>query len=200
MQYSTAIQILKFWFGEDYLNWPEKETSRNWFMGGPQFDQAILSKFEKTIEELLVSEFAEPKSSEELVASILVLDQFTRNIFRETKKAFSGDDKALSLAKLAVDKSYYKDLPAHQKIFITMPFEHSEAMQDQLTSLDLFKKIVEQYAEPLKTKVKGFQGYADDHYQIIKEFGRYPHRNKTLGRTSTKEELDYIQNGKSFGQ
>ena len=200
MQYTTAIQILKFWFGDDYQSWPEKTTSRNWFMGGPKFDQAIHSKFEVTIEKLLSTELEIPESSKQLIASIIVLDQFTRNIFRGTKKAFSGDSKASRLAKHAVDASYYKELPAHQKIFITMPFEHSEEMEDQLTCLELFEKMLVQYEEPLKTKVKGFQKYADDHYQIIMEFGRYPHRNKTLGRTSTKEELDYIQNGKSFGQ
>jgi uncharacterized protein (DUF924 family) len=200
MQHSTAIQILKFWFGENYITWPDKSTSRKWFMGGDEFDQEILLNFETDIEELLQSELEIPNTAEELVASVIVLDQFTRNIFRGTEKAFSGDGKALQLAKYATKASYYKDLPAHQKIFITMPFEHSEEMEDQLICLDLFEKMLSQYEEPLKTKVKGFQGYADDHYQIIKAFGRYPHRNKILGRTSTQKELDYIKDGKSFGQ
>ncbi len=200
MNSEDAVEILKFWFGEDYQSWPDKTISKNWFMGGVDFDTAIADNFLGLIETLLTEELEYPTTSERLLASILLLDQFTRNIFRGTAKAFSGDDKALELAKFALKQNYYKSIPAHQKIFLTMPYEHSENIAEQLTCLQLFEDMLKQSQPPLTEKIKGFYGYAEDHYEIIKEFGRYPHRNAILGRTSTEKEVEYIANGKSFGQ
>ncbi len=200
LQPEIIKRILKFWFGENYSSWPEKEFSKNWFMGGPSFDEAIRKEFGGLIEQMLHEDLKLVEDAEKILASIILLDQFTRNIYRGTVQAFSGDSKALKLALHAVETKSYLVLPAHQRIFLAMPFEHSENLQHQQLCLELFNEMIEQNNEPIKSKLVGFKSHAIEHYEIVKQFTRFPHRNEILGRESTVKELKYITTGKSFGQ
>ena len=121
---------------------------------------------------------------EALQASIIVFDQFSRNMFRGTAKAFATDFLALNLARAAMKRGLDKALDEEQRLFLYLPFMHSETITDQELSLALFSG----------------DRYAIDHHAIILRFGRFPHRNKVLERESTQEELEYLQTAERFGQ
>jgi uncharacterized protein (DUF924 family) len=129
---------------------------------------------------------AEPKG---VLAAILVLDQFPRNMFRDDARAFATDQAALALAKRAISDGIDMQLPPEERAFIYMPFQHSEAHDDQARSIALFTSL----SAPLNLD------FARRHQAIIARFGRFPHRNSVLGHASTVEELAFLQEpGSSF--
>lgn len=186
-------EILTFWFGQP--DDPEfNNKQKKWFERNDAFDQEIRDRF------LAVYEHAagggvpawrdEPRSS---LALILTLDQFSRNMFRESPRAFSADPLAREVARDALDKKFDRIFtPAHRGFFY-LPFEHSENLEDQERSVALFR------AQSAHDDHQEGVDYAVRHYQVIKRFGRFPHRNEVLGRTSTARELDFLkQHEKGF--
>ena len=121
-------------------------------------------------------------SRETYISSILVLDQFTRNVFRNSAKAYQGDEKAKQLCKIAIEKRFFQENEYYKNSFMLMPLMHSESLDDQEFSLPYFKK----YTNP-----KTYE-YALKHKDVIKKFGRFPHRNKILNRNSTQSELEFL--------
>jgi uncharacterized protein (DUF924 family) len=122
------------------------------------------------------------------LARIIVLDQFTRNIYRGTAKAFAGDPLALEAAQALDDSGANQTLPPVQRGFSFLPFEHAENLSLQLRSVDLF--------DMLAADAPGYAGmldYAKRHYEVIRRFGRFPHRNAILGRDSTPEEVEFLK-------
>ena len=117
------------------------------------------------------------------LALIILLDQFTRNVFRDTPQAFAGDERALALSKLCFNKDYLTNIDIHRRQFMLMPMMHSEYLAVQDAALPLFKK----YASK-----KDYE-YAEKHRDIIARFGRFPHRNVILGRKSSNEELEFLK-------
>ena len=167
-------EIINFWFAE--------VNKKKWFMKDPNFDKLITEKFLPVYEQISRGVLDSWKNTPEgILALIIVLDQFSRNMFRGQKKSFDTDAQALLLAKQAIATKMDKRLPAFYQKFIYMPFIHSEALQDQNLSLQLFVSDPETY------------GYAIKHREIIEKFGRFPHRNNLLGRQSTPEELHFLQ-------
>ncbi|MEJ2518190.1 MAG: DUF924 domain-containing protein, partial [Methyloceanibacter sp.] len=123
------------------------------------------------------------------LAAILVLDQFPRNIYRGSPRAFATDEEALALSRDAIAAGADKELPPEQRAFLYMPFQHTETLADQRRSLELFEAL----GNPENLD------FAARHYEIIERFGRFPHRNAVLGRVSTPEELAFLeQPGSSF--
>jgi len=123
------------------------------------------------------------------LALIIILDQFSRNIFRDTPRAFAGDSRALALSKACCDKNYLKNPEIHKRLFMLMPMMHSENLAVQDAALPLFKKL---------TSERDYE-YAEKHREIIARFGRFPHRNFILDRESTREELKFLNKpGSSF--
>ncbi len=115
-----------------------------------------------------------------------MLDQFTRNIHRESARAFAGDARALAVARRLVAEGSDRELSPLERWFAYMPFEHSEDLGDQHESLRLFGALAEEgLAEPLV--------WARKHHDVVARFGRYPHRNELLGRSSTPEEIDFLR-------
>ncbi|MEK9702247.1 MAG: DUF924 family protein [Deltaproteobacteria bacterium] len=179
---TTADEVLNFWFNEC--------TPEQWYKKDADFDALIFRRFETAVSAALKGEMeAWQTDLKGCLAIILMLDQFTRNIFRNTPKAFLGDKKALELSLICHDKGYLQhDNPAYRQ-FMLMPMMHSEdiAIQDQ--SLSLFKEF---------TSERIYE-YAIRHREIIQRFGRFPHRNQILGRISTEEEIEFLkQPGSSF--
>jgi uncharacterized protein (DUF924 family) len=178
-------EILEFWFG-DGTN-PEHE--RRWFAQDAGFDQACRSGFladhERAARGELDSWNGTPSSA---LALILLLDQFPRNIFRSTSRAFAADPKALAMAKDAVARGFDLALPPVQRPFIYLPFQHSENLGDQHESVRLFRRLAAD--NPTMT---GYVEYAEHHIGVIRRFGRFPHRNAVLGRASTAEEMEFIR-------
>ena len=174
--------ILKFWFKE--CN-PEQ-----WFKKNDAFDQIIKNTFSNTIEAAIKGKIDDWQNTETgCLALIIILDQFTRNVFRDTPRAFAGDKRALALSQTCCDKGFLNNPDINKRKFMLMPMMHSENLAVQDTALPLFKKFASR---------KDFE-YAKKHRDIIARFGRFPHRNLILKRKSTKEELEFLkQPGSSF--
>lgn len=173
--------ILTFWF--------EELTPTEWFQANPILDQSIREKYG----DLYIAVCAGLKqlwreSPEGALAEILVLDQFSRNIHRDTPQAFSMDEAARVLAREAMERGDDMILAPLKRQFMYMPFMHSEDRGDHELALTLFTALGNEHA----------LRYEKMHNDIIDRFGRYPHRNIILGRTSTSEEIEFLKNGQGF--
>ncbi len=186
-----AAQVLRFWFGEP----PEYGTRlKRWFTKESAFDARCRSLFFPLYEELAGGGRVEwLERPAECLARIVVLDQFPRNMFRGTARAFAGDPLALEAARHALGHGYDRGLSPVERLFVYLPFEHSESLEDQVRACELNAPLA---AFPETEDVYRF---AVAHRDIIARFGRFPHRNAILGRTSTPEEIEFLkQPGSSF--
>jgi uncharacterized protein (DUF924 family) len=168
--------VIKFWF-------EEVEPKQKWKKDA-EFDALIRDRFEKIFWEVVRGEHKEWRSEPEgRLAEIIVLDQFARNMFRDTPDAFKYDDMALELARAAVRVHADKELDDRKREALYMPYMHSESSDAHEEGVVLFGSI----------KDSGIMKYMENHKKIIDEFGRYPHRNKILGRESTEAEIKHIK-------
>ncbi|MCG8543336.1 MAG: DUF924 domain-containing protein [Alphaproteobacteria bacterium] len=183
-------RILDFWFGPPES--PDYGAHRAvWFEADDAFDAAVAEQFREDFDRALRGELdgmaEEPAGC---LALIILLDQFSRNMFRGSAQSFSADEKARALARGAVEQGLDQLLPRFQRVFVYLPFEHSEAIADQNLSVVLFEALGDEQS----------LDYAVRHREIIARFGRFPHRNEILGRESTPEEAAFLQEpGSSFG-
>lgn len=180
---ADAQNILDFWF---------KETSpEQWYKKDDAFDASLRQKFGDMVERGLAKKLDNwADTSDGCLALIILLDQITRNIFRDTPKAFAGDAHALALSKKAHKKGWIKDAAqeSHRQFFL-MPMMHAEDLAVQDASLPLFKSLVSEMTHE----------HAIKHRDIIAQFGHFPHRNAILGRASSKTEIAFLkQPGSSF--
>lgn len=177
-----ARQVLDFWFVE--------AGPKQWFSKSTAFDQALAERFRALYDAACRCElYAWRQSSRGALAEILLLDQFSRNIYRDQARAFAQDPLALSLAQHLVAQGGDKELPPEQRAFVYMPHMHSESPVIHQEALRLFD-------QPGLERNLDFERR---HWAIIERFGRYPHRNAVLGRESTPEERDFLrQPGSSF--
>jgi uncharacterized protein (DUF924 family) len=175
-------KVLNFWFHE--IN------KKKWWVKDRDFDLQICQRFSDLHTSAVTCElFKWRESPEGRLAEIIILDQFSRNIFRDTPKAFASDSQALALAQEAVLAGDDMLLNETQRSFLYMPFMHSESLEIHNVAFDLFKKNCSESNFRFEAR----------HRDIIKQFGRYPHRNRILGRTSTKDELEFLDRpGSSF--
>ncbi|KQW90080.1 hypothetical protein ASC94_20260 [Massilia sp. Root418] len=195
MLLATAQDVLDFWFLP--IGVKGHNTQRpEWFRKDAAFDAQIRAQFGDLVGQALHGGLRhwDDEGTQGTLARIVVLDQFTRNIYRDTPQAFAGDALALEAA-LALDNSgANQTLPPVQRVFAYLPFEHAENLSMQLRSMDLFDK--------LRATAAGFEStfdYARRHHDIIRRFGRFPHRNAILGRASTAEEAEFLkQPGSGF--
>jgi uncharacterized protein (DUF924 family) len=174
--------VLQFWFGEI--------SPAQWWKVDAEFDRLIMTRFSDLHAQAAQSElFAWRESPRGRLAEIIVLDQFSRNIYRGNRLAFAADSLALALAQEAVAAKADSMLSEQERVFMYMPYMHSES------------KSIHEVAERLfrENGPKGNYDFELRHKAIIDRFGRYPHRNSMLGRTSTEEELEFLaQPGSSF--
>ncbi|MEG5059847.1 DUF924 family protein [Microcoleus sp. A2-C5] len=186
-------EVLDFWFGRS--NSPEFGKVQNkWFKKDANFDAEILTNFLPQYE-LAASGKLDSwlDSPENCLALIILLDQFPRNMFRERPQAFATDSKALAAAQHGVNNNFDRELLQVQKWFIYLPFEHSENLENQQKSVELFRQLS---GKPESDSVIDF---AVRHFKIIERFGRFPHRNQILGRETTPEEAEFLkQPGSAF--
>ena len=183
-------RILEFWFGPpDAPGYGEHRAA--WFTVDDAFDAAVTEQFREDFERALQGDLDDmAKSPEGCLALIILLDQFSRNMFRGTAQSFAADEKARALARWAVEQGLDQLLPRFQRVFVYLPFEHSEAMADQNLSVVLCEALGDENS----------LDYAVQHRDIIARFGRFPHRNEILGRESTPEEEAFLKEpGSSFG-
>ena len=189
----TPETLLDFWFGA--RGSPERGKSRAmWFKKDEAFDAALHAKFGVLHTEARAGQLqaweAQPKSA---LALIILLDQFSRNMFRGQPESFAGDAVALRLARAVITRGQDTALLPVMRQFVYLPFEHSENLADQDESVRRFG-ILDALPE-----TKGLLDWAEKHRAIIARFGRFPHRNAILGRESTAEEIEFLQTpGSSF--
>ena len=189
MAESEIERILAFWFGTSDLTQPVDYRDA-WFKRDDAFDAEIRRHFAEDVERGLRGErdFWASHAAGAL-ALLLLLDQFPRNLFRGTPKAFAGDGRAHKVAGLAIGRGFEAAMSQRHRIFLYLPFEHSEELRDQERSVILFATLDDQ---------RGYD-YAVRHRDIVARFGRFPHRNEALGRESTPEEIEFLKTpGSSF--
>ncbi|ODR99482.1 hypothetical protein AUC68_05840 [Methyloceanibacter methanicus] len=176
--------------GEVIGYWFQTLSPDAWYGAPSEVDAEIARRFGQVYETLSEAVSGDWLGSPQgRLAAILVLDQFPRNIHRGTPEAFRTDEKALALAKDAIAAGADRDLPPEQRAFLYMPFQHAENLEDQHRSLELFESLGN--ANNLDFAVR--------HYEIIRRFGRFPHRNAILGRASTPAERAFLNEpGSSF--
>ncbi len=186
--------ILEFWFGS--ITDPDYGQPRQaWFIKDPQFDHQIQAQFFGIYAQAATGQLQDwqdhPLSG---LALVIVLDQFSRNLFRRQPQAFATDPMARAAAKQALDRGFDQELLPVQRWFLYLPFEHSEDLEDQHRSVELFSQLDQSDPENAKCLA-----YAKRHLEVIQRFGRFPHRNRILGRTSTAAEIEFLQQpGSSF--
>jgi uncharacterized protein (DUF924 family) len=191
---ATARDVLDFWFGAPGS--PEHGQARSeWFQKNAAFDRQIAQRFGALIDALIAGAHMDwMGEARGALARIVVLDQFTRNAYRDTPGAFSGDALALAAARRVVARGHDLWLPPVQRVFLYLPFEHAEDLAAQRQSLQLMQRLAQDDASMLE-----YVGYARRHYDIVERFGRFPHRNAILGRISTHEEEQFLmQPGSRF--
>jgi len=183
-------EVLRFWFGDA----PPYATRAEWFRKNEAFDREIERRFGPAIEEALRGGLrAWEDSTQGSLARVIVLDQFTRNVFRNTPRAFAGDALALATARAMVASGRDRELHPVQRNFVYLPFEHAEDLGLQDESVRLFTQLDAESPAP------DALDYAHRHRAIVARFGRFPHRNATLGRESTPEEIAFLKEpGSSF--
>ena len=185
----TYQAVLDFWFGAPGS--PEAgQPRRAWFVKKDDFDDAIRTRFGATIEQALAGGLRDWDAAgpQGVLARILVLDQVTRNAYRNTAQSFAGDALALAAARQLVDTGADRALPPLGRAFVYMPFEHAEDAYMQERAVELFGVLAAEHP--------GFDemlDYAHRHRGVIARFGRFPHRNAILGRASTPEEIDFLR-------
>lgn len=183
MQPNWVDDILTFWFSE--------LTQDDWWSGGAAVDGRIRDRFlalhEQIAADIPEAAWREPRAA---LAAIIALDQFPRNMFRKTARAFATDRLALELSKNAVAKGLDEGLSKSERQFMYMPHVHSEQLADQDRCVELFRGLDD----------KASVDHAIEHRDIVAEYGRFPHRNRALGRDSTPEEIAFMSRHKGFGQ
>jgi uncharacterized protein (DUF924 family) len=171
-------RLLTFWFDE--------HVEADWFGGGPEFDAKVTERFVGWRDELrghLIEAFVE--TAEKALAAIILFDQVPRNAYRGTAEAFATDHIALAISKRAVALGLDHGLSKHKRLFLYLPFEHSENLDDQHESVRLISGLNDQR----------LLQFALDHQDMIKRFGRFPHRNKALGRSNRPGEAEVVASG-----
>lgn len=192
--------LLDYWFGElDKHGMCSREQQRLWFNPPAGTDQSIRERFGTAVEQALAGQLdAWAATPSGLTALVLLLDQFTRNIYRDTPAAFSGDSRALALARLAVERNWHPRLPAIHRVFLCMPFEHAEDLVAQGEGLACIDVLLQECFESARPRIEDFRRYMVAHREVIARFGRFPHRNTTLGRRSTPDELAWLEKHGGF--
>lgn len=168
-------KVLEFWFRE--------LTFGDWFTKSDEMDATIVERFSDLHAAIVAGEYDESRTSgKSILVQVIVLDQFSRNMFRGSSKSFVQDELALSLAQLAIEKGFEADLTPEERMFLYMPFMHSESKEIHKQAVTLFESL----------SMPSTLEYEHKHKEIIDRFGRYPHRNEVLGRESTPEEVEYL--------
>jgi len=180
-----ADEVLRFWFQRDRKAWFEKN---------PVFDEEIRGRFLPLYELGAAGAFSGwQQAPAGCLALAIVLDQFPRNMFRNSAQAFAADPLARDAARVILDNGWDKAMTPDERMFAYLPLEHSESLADQESCLALMQEIA------VFPETADLPKWAEAHFAIIRRFGRFPHRNAALGRASTPEEVEFLkQPGSSF--
>jgi uncharacterized protein (DUF924 family) len=195
--------VLEYWFA-GALTQPQaiERRQRVWFAGGESFDRECAERFSATLAAAGNGELDQWGCSPRgRLALILLLDQFSRNIHRGTARAYENDERALATCREGIEQEHDRQLSPIERTLFYMPMEHAEDRAVQALSVQHFEELAEEGPEELRELLRANAGYAREHRDIVERFGRFPHRNAVLGRTSTAEEVAYLtDDAPRFGQ
>jgi uncharacterized protein (DUF924 family) len=194
-------ELLTFWFGSSTDDAAvAKEKTSLWWSKNPAIDTEIRQRFENLICRAAAGELHEWQTNPRgRLALILLTDQFPRNIYRDSPDAFAYDSKALSWCLDGIGHGLDLKLRPIERVFFYLPLEHAESLECQDRSVDKFRELLDAADVARNNVFKEYFDFAVRHREIIARFGRFPHRNKILGRPSTPEELAFLEEpGSSF--
>jgi len=193
--------VLDFWFGPlDDQGVPAAARMKRWFSSDAALDAEIRERFGDLLARTGELEHWRDTARGTLALVILV-DQFSRNIHRGDARAFERDAFACAIAMDAIDRGLDRALLPIERVFLYMPMEHAEDPAAQDRSVQCFHALAEEVSDEQRERFRYFASFADSHRDVIVRFGRFPHRNAVLGRTSTDEEAEYlVQGAPTWGQ
>jgi len=198
----TPAEVLNFWFGDGGGYTCEDHVRERWFKRSDATDDDIRSRFGADVAAARRGDLDSwNESLDGQVALIILLDQFTRNLHRDSGEAFAADARAQSQVRALVSSEAHREMPPFHRCFAYMPCMHAEDLDLQNLGVDLFARLADDTAgTDHHDRFVEFHRYAVAHKDIVERFGRFPHRNERLGRQSSPEELEFLQQpGSSFG-
>jgi len=195
-------EVRQFWFGDTCVSpasLPDHQA--RWFLPDATIDSAVRNRFGTLPDQAMSGTLPHgPDNPADLLALVLILDQFPRQLYRNTVRAFAYDEAARAISKIIIDKALFQTLHPVEQAFVLLPLEHSEDLSDQSHSLQLHETLASQCPPPYRPFIENALDYARRHYAIIKRFGRFPHRNAILNRVSTEDEKQFLaEGGDTFG-
>lgn len=199
---SRSEEILTFWFGPSLAGEaPSPDRMRLWFRGGEDTDREIRERFGADVEQARRGELdGWAETARGRLALIILLDQFSRNLYRGSAQAFANDAKALALAVAGLASGQDAALTPFEQLFFVLPLEHSEDLALQDRALAYLEAWAKRLPEALQSMAQGALSHSRQHRNVIARFGRFPTRNEALGRTSTPEEEAHVREAKAAGR
>jgi uncharacterized protein (DUF924 family) len=193
--------VLDYWFGDLKGPFDKGERSKIWFGGGEEIDREIAARFGELHARACAGELDHWRDNpRSLLALVILFDQFSRNIHRKQPEAFAQDERALQLTLHALDQGMDPSLRFIERVFLYMPMMHSESVEVHQRGQAVFDALVAACPEAHREAYADYPRYMRRHADIVARFGRYPHRNEILGRTTTDEERAFLKEpGSSFG-
>lgn len=191
MSAATPAEVIDFWFGD--------RSRPLWFARDPEFDAEIRRRFGEAHRAAMEGRLEHWRASPEgALALVILLDQFSRNLYRGTARAFAADAQARAIADAALARGFDQQLPPGRRWFLYLPFEHSESLADQERAVALFRAHAEAAGGAERERAEELLDYAQRHLEAIRRFGRFPHRNDVLGRETTPDEADYLRDPRAW--
>ena len=195
--------VLTYWLGDARTSPAEsKKRSKLWYGSAAAVDAEIQERFGALLKQAESGKLdSELNVLSNRIAMVILLDQLSRNIHRGSPAAFQNDVQCLEIANRTIEQNLHLQLSYIERIFLYHPFEHSETLQDQQTSVALFEQLLAEVPDAWRAQIQSFTNHAYSHFDIIKNYGRFPHRNATLGRVNTPEEVEFLKkDARRFGQ
>jgi uncharacterized protein (DUF924 family) len=203
MNNDDVSRVLEFWFSPAELDAPKIDSRMDrWFASNSELDSKIEREFGDLVARASNGELNDwAGGAESRLALIILLDQFRRNIYRGEAAAFDCDPLALKLCIDGAGSNLYQQLAPFEQVFFFMPLQHSESLEVQNRSVQIYQALAESVTDTLRETFETFAQFAELHRDIIESYGRFPHRNRLLGRPNTPEEDAFLDGGgPSFGQ
>ncbi|MEO6419684.1 MAG: DUF924 family protein [Polyangiaceae bacterium] len=197
-----AEEILAYWFGGADRTDPSADDLKAritlWFESGSELDAEVTRRFAGDLERAVRGEYDDwEDNARDMLALIVILDQFPRNIHRGSPLAFSYDARSLALTQAAIARGFEASYSPVHRVVLYLPLMHSEDLEVQRVALASYKKLFDDSSEALRAQMVNVLRAAERHFEIIERFGRYPHRNKTVGREMTPTEVAFLTEPKS---
>lgn len=194
-------QVIGYWFGELRDGLADETHRKRWFKPDAAVDADIRERFAHLLPAAQSGELDRwQRSPRDALALVLVCDQFSRQIHRGSREAYATDALAMAVARKLVEAGLDQSLSLDERAFLYMPFQHSESRLDQHTAVGLYTGLRDSVPAAQQHHAEGFLDHARQHRDIVLRFGRFPHRNRTLGRESTAQEEAFLENASDYGQ